>query len=388
MKRHIDIWLAGAAVLFTVLVVLVAFLVGFYSSNGYTQFNFEIFNQAYNILEKNGLKPLPAAPFTEYEMIRGLLKAYDDPYTVFVEPSQHELESNQLEGKFGGIGAALQRDTLGTLRVYPYPNSPAAEAGVQSGSSLLSVDDLTVGADTPDDTVISALRGDVGSKVTIRVTPQGETAPVSFSIERREFGIPSVTWFILPEQPALGVVKITGFSATTADEISAAVQDVKAQGATAVILDLRDNGGGLVEAGVDVVKLFAKAGSTIIAQHQPDRADQVTRTLTNGKYADLPLLILVNQNTASSAEIVAGALQALGRASIIGKQTYGKDTIQLVFDLTDGSSIHVTSARWSLPANPAFASGAGIVPDFPLTLDAPADSDYYRAVLEVYSSKP
>ncbi|MFA5836464.1 MAG: S41 family peptidase [Bellilinea sp.] len=388
MKRHIDIWLAVAAVLFTVLVVLVAFLVGFYSNGGYAQFNFEIFNQAYNILEKNGLKPLPAAPFTEYEMIRGLLKAYDDPYTVFVEPSQHELESNQLEGKFGGIGAALQRDTLGTLRVYPYPNSPAAEAGVQSGSSLLSVDDLTVGADTPDDTVISALRGDVGSKVTIRVTPQGETVPVSFSIERREFGIPSVTWFILPEQPALGVVKITGFSATTADEISAAVQDVKAQGATAVILDLRDNGGGLVEAGVDVVKLFAKVGSTIIAQHQPDRADQVTRTLTNGKYADLPLLILVNQNTASSAEIVAGALQALGRASIIGKQTYGKDTIQLVFDLTDGSSIHVTSARWSLPANPAFVSGAGIVPDFPLTLDAPADSDYYRAVLEVYSSKP
>ncbi|MHB0987769.1 MAG: S41 family peptidase [Bellilinea sp.] len=388
MKRHIDIWLAVAAILFTVLVVLVAFLVGFYSSSGYTQFNFQLFNQVYDILEKNGLKPLPAAQFTEYEMIRGLVKAYDDPYTVFVEPSQHELESNQLKGKFGGIGAALQRDTLGTLRVYPYPNSPAAEAGVPSGSILLSVDDLTVGVDTPDDTVISALRGDVGSKVAVRVTPQGETAPVSFSIKRREFGIPSVTWFILPEQPALGVVKITGFSATTADEISAAVQDVKAQGATAVILDLRDNGGGLVEAGVDVVKLFAKAGSTIIAQHQPDRADQVTRTLTNGKYADLPLLILVNQNTASSAEIVAGALQAQGRASIIGKQTYGKDTIQLVFDLTDGSSIHVTSARWSLPSNPAFASGAGIVPDFPLTQDTPADSDYYRAALEVYRNIP
>ncbi|HAL16905.1 MAG TPA: hypothetical protein DCP32_09180 [Anaerolineaceae bacterium] len=274
------------------------------------------------------------------------------------------------------------------MRVYPYPNSPAAEAGVPSGSILLSVDDLTVDSDTPDDAVISALRGDVGSKVVVRVTPQGATEPVSFSIERREFGIPSVSWFILPEQPALGVVKVTGFSATTADEISAAIQDVEVQGASALVLDLRDNGGGLVEAGVDVVKLFAKAGSTIIAQHQPDRADQVTRTLTNGKYADLPLLVLVNQNTASSAEIVAGALQALDRASIIGKQTYGKDTIQLVFDLTDGSSIHVTSARWSLPANPAFTSGAGIVPDFPLTLDAPADSDYYRAALEVYSSNP
>ena len=388
MKRHIDIWLVVAAILFTILVVLVAFLVGFYSNNGYTQNNFEIFNRVYEILEKNGLKPLPTAQVTEYEMIRGLVKAYDDPYTVFVEPSQHELESNQLEGKFGGIGAALQRDTLGTLRVYPYPNSPAAEAGVPSGSNLLSVDDLTVGPNTPDDTVISALRGDVGSMVSIRVTPQGETAPLSFNIERREFGIPSVSWFILPEQPALGVVKVTGFSATTADEISAAVQNVKAQGATALILDLRDNGGGLVEAGVDVVKLFAKAGSTIIAQHQPDRADQVTRTLTSGKYADLLLLILVNQNTASSAEIVAGALQAQGRASIIGKQTFGKDTIQLVFDLTDGSSIHVTSARWSLPASPAFTSGAGIVPDFPLTLDAPADSDYYRAALEVYSSHP
>ena len=388
MKRQIDAWLAVAAVLFTVLVVLVAFLVGFYTSNGYTQFNFQLFNQVYDILAKNGLKPLPETQITEYEMIRGLVKAYNDPYTVFVEPPQHELESNQLDGKFGGIGAALQRDTLGTLRVYPYPNSPAAEAGVPSGSSLLSVDNLTVDSDTPDDAVISALRGDVGSKVAIRVTPQAETVPVSFSIERREFGIPSVSSFILPEQPSLGVVKITGFSATTADEISAAVQDVEAQGAKALVLDLRDNGGGLVEAGVDVVKLFVKAGSTIIAQHQPDRADQVTRTLTNGKYANLPLLILVNQNTASSAEIVAGALQALGRASIIGKQTYGKDTIQLVFDLTDGSSIHVTSARWSLPSNPAFASGAGIIPDFPLTQDTPADSDYYRVALEVYRNMP
>jgi carboxyl-terminal processing protease len=386
VKKHIDIWLVVAALLFTILVTLVAFLVGYVANNGYTQVKFKIFDQAYTIFEQNGLKPMPAAQLTEYEMIRGLVKSYDDPYTVFVEPPQHELQSNQLDGKFGGIGAALQRDTQGTLRVYPYPNSPAEEAGVPAGCILLSVDALAVSKDTADDIVISALRGKVGSQVAISVMPQGEAVPMSFNIERREFGIPSVSWQIIPEQPALGVIKITGIAETTPDEIEAAIQEVKAQGVTTVILDLRDNGGGLVEAGVEVVKMFAKSGSTIIAQHYPDRADQVLRTLTGGRYADLPLMILVNQNTASSAEIIAGALQGLGRAKVIGKQTFGKDTIQLVFDLTDGSSIHITAARWSLPTNPTFAAKIGVVPDFPLPHDAPVDSDYYRVAIEVYSN--
>lgn len=384
MNKAKEFWLVIAAVLLTVLVILIAFTAGYLSNNGYTQFSYRIYDQAYKILDQNGLKPMPPEQQTEYELVRGLIKAYDDPYTVFVEPPQHELETNQLEGKFGGIGAALQRDTQGVLRVYPYTNSPASEAGVPDGSMLLSVDDLAVTPDTTDDAVISALRGKVGSRVTISVQPQGAAEPAEFSIERREFGIPSVSWQIVPEQPEMGIVKIISMTATTAAEVDAAIQELSARGVTVVILDLRDNGGGLVDAGIDVVKLFAQAGSNIIEQKYPNQTNVVSKGLTDGKYADFPLLILANGNTASSAEIVVGALQALDRAKVIGKQTFGKDTIQLVFDLTDGSSIHVSAAQWKLPENPAFASGAGLFPDIPLSQEAPTDADYIRAALELY----
>jgi len=386
MNKPKEIWPVIAAGLLTVTVTLIAFMTGYLINNGYAQYSYEIYDQAYQILDQNGLKPMPPEQQTEYELVRGLIKAYDDPYTVFVEPPQHELETNQLEGKFGGIGSALQRDTQGVLRVYPYANSPASMAGVPDGSKLLSVDDLTVSVDTPDDAVISALRGKVGSQVTISVLPQDATIAAEFNIERREFGIPSVSWQVVPEQPELGIVKIISMTATTTDEIDAAIQELSAKGVSTVILDLRDNGGGLVEAGVDVVKLFAHAGSNIIEQHYPNQTDMVSKGLTDGKYADLPLLIFANRNTASSAEIVVGALQALDRATMIGQQTFGKDTIQLVFDLIDGSSIHVSAAQWKLPQNPAFATGAGLLPDNPLTQEAPTDADYIRVALEIYNN--
>jgi carboxyl-terminal processing protease len=137
---------------------------------------------------------------------------------------------------------------------------------------------------------------------------------------------------------------------------------------------------------VDVVKLFAHAGSKIIEQHYPNQSDLISKGLIEGKYADLPLLIFANRNTASSAEIVVGALQALDRATMIGQQTFGKDTIQLVFDLTDGSSIHVSAAQWKLPENPAFSSGSGLLPNIPLTQEAPTDADYIRVALEIYAN--
>jgi len=381
VKKNPDIWLVLAAVLFTVMVALVAFLVGYYVNNGYTNKQFSIFNQAYQILSQNGLKPMPADSVTEYEMIRGMVKAYDDPYTVFIEPPQHELETQSLEGKYGGIGAALQKDTSGVLRVYPYPGSPAALAGVPAGSELRRVDQLVIQTDTPDDQVVAALRGLVGTKVTIKIKPQENNSELDITIVRSEFGIPSVTWQLVPENPVLGIVKITAISATTPDEVKTAISELKTRGVSTVILDVRDNGGGLVDSGIDLVKLFSPAGSDLMVQHYPKKPVQNIRTVTNGPYFDLPLYVFINGNTASSAEIVAGVLKELHRATVIGKPTFGKDTIQLVFDLKDGSSIHVTAARWSLPGIPAFTAGAGLQPDIPLPQESPSDADYIQAVL-------
>lgn len=384
MKKISDIGLIILAGVFVILITGISFLAGYLSNNGYTQFDYKIFEQVYVILEENGLKPMPEPKTTEYEMIRGLVKAYDDPYTVFVEPVQHEIDSNQLEGKFGGVGAEIQRDLDGRYRLYPYPDSPAASAGIPEGCILISVDSVAVQPESSAEEVVSLLRGDIGSRVDVTCMPNLDAALITKRIIRQEFPIPSVAWHILPEHDELGLVKISGISAATSSEITQGVNELVSSGAKAVILDLRGNGGGLVDASIDVVELFMPDNTPIIKLHYPDSPDQVKNSRGKGQFSNLPLYIFIDQNTASSAEIVAGALQASSRATLIGVQTYGKDTIQLVFDLEDGSSIHVSAARWSLPGNPWFTTGAGILPDIPLLPDQLSDQNYIQALLQIY----
>lgn len=387
MKKHIDYLLIFSAILLVVLITGISFITGYLSNNGYTQFEYKIFSQAYEILESNGLKSMPPGQTTEYEMIRGLVKAYDDPFTVFVEPVQHEIDSNQLDGKFGGIGVEIQRDSDGNIRLYPYPVSPAADAGLPEGCILLSVDNLTITPGTPNEDVVSALRGEIGSEVTVTYVVEPGGTSISKLIKRSEFSIPSVTWHLLPENQDLGLVKITGMAATTAAEIIQGVDELVALGADSLILDFRGNGGGLVDAGVEVAELFTLDNTPIITLHYPDKSDQIKISRGTGPFPEIPLYIFIDQNTASSAEIVVGALQSAGRATVIGARSYGKDTIQLVFDLQDGSSIHVSAARWSLPENPFFGSNAGIEPDIPLPSDQLTDKNFVDTVLQIYGSK-
>jgi len=387
MKKHFDFGLIISAIILVVLITGIAFIIGYLSNSGYTQFEYQIFAQAFEILDQNGLKTMPPTKTIEYELIRGLVKAYDDPFTVFVEPVQHEIESNQLDGKFGGIGVEIQRDSVGNIRMYPYPVSPAAEASIPEGCILLSVDNLKITIDTPNEDVVSALRGEIGSVVEVTFAAEPGGTPVTKLIERMEFSIPSVTWHLLPENSDLGLVKINGMSATTAAEITQGVDELIMLGVDALVLDFRNNGGGLVDAGVEVAELFTRDNTPIITLHYPNRPDQIKNSRGTGPFPEIPLYIFIDQNTASSAEIVVGALQSSGRATVIGAQSYGKDTIQLVFDLQDGSSIHVSAARWSLTGNPSSGSGAGIVPDIPLPSDQLTDKNYVDTVLQIYGSK-
>ncbi len=383
MKKHIDLGLVFLAVFLVAIITAMAYAVGYINHIGYTQFQYNLFAEAYNILEKNGLKPMPSQQTTEYEMIRGLITAYDDPYTVFVEPVQHEIETDQLEGKFGGIGAETQRDSDGNVRVYPYLNSPAADAGMPNGAVLLAVEQLTITPETSIEEIVTALRGEVGSKVEVTFTATPGGTPAKVTLERKEFAIPSVTWHMVPDRADLGLVKVTTMAATTASEITAAIDDLSGQGAKNLILDFRGNGGGLVDAGVEVVELFEYDNTPIITLVYPDRPKEIKNARGTGPFAEIPLYIFMDNNTASSAEIVVGALQSAKRATVIGVPSFGKDTIQLVFDLQDGSSIHVSAAQWILPNNPNFGSGVGLQPDIPLPPDQLSDENYLKPVLEL-----
>ena len=343
--------------------------------------DFPVLAEAYNILRQRGYTPLPAPPAVEYGMIRGMIQAYGDPHTFFLEPPQAELESQSLSGKFGGIGVNLQYDQDGNLVIYPFPESPARQAGIQDGDRLTKVDDLVVTPQTPLETIQAAIRGPVGQTVTIAVVRPPDETPRIVTIKRQEIALPSTTWHLDASQPRLGVVRVNVIAKTTPDEILQAAKDLQSRGATALVLDLRDNGGGLLEAGVDTARLFLRDG-VIMEQQYRGEGVKSFRVERPGPLADIPLAILVNHNTASACEIIAGALQVHRRAVIIGVPTYGKDTIQLVFKLQDDSSLHVTAAKWWVPGLEPPLAGNGLQPEIVVPADAAGPDPYMAAAIQ------
>jgi carboxyl-terminal processing protease len=353
-----------------ILSLTAAFLLG-YAARTYTssQVHFSILSEAFDILKNNGYNPLPEGSTLEYGMVRGMLQAYGDPYSVFLEPVATELEGNSLQGSFGGIGVRLGTDADGNYILYPFPDSPALKSGIVEGDRLVSVDNLAVTPQTSTEDIQASIRGPVGTKVEIVIARPPDLAQQTISVERAEIPLPSVTFHLDPNQPLAGVIEVNIIADSTPGEIEKAVLDLQSRGATHFILDLRNNGGGLLNAGIDVARLFLEDG-VVIEQQYKGRAVDTFEVKTPGSLSDIPMVVLINENTASAAEIIAGALQAHERARLVGFPSYGKDTIQLVFALKDKSSIHITAAHWWIPDLEFPKDGRGLVPDVQLPPDA------------------
>lgn len=327
-----------------------AFLSGFFLKSYFvSQSNeFLLLNQATNIFTNHTYFELPELKSLEYGMIRGMLQASGDPFATFLEPVQHELETNNLQGSFGGIGVELNHNDNGDVLIYPIVDGPAYNSGIQEGDQLISVGDLTITQFMPLDDIHAALRGPIGDKVKVSVIREVNSSPLEFQIKRERIHLPSVSWYIDPDNLTIGIIRVNVIADSTPDEIQKAILDMEKKGATHYVLDLRDNGGGLLTAGVDTARLFLKDGVVIEQQYRGDEVETFD-VKKPGSLQDIPIIILVNHSTASAAEIIAGSLQAHNRASLVGEPTFGKDTIQLVFNLDDDSSLHVTAAKWWIP---------------------------------------
>jgi carboxyl-terminal processing protease len=238
------------------------------------------------------------------------------------------------------------------------------------GDRLVAVEDVAMPPDTPFEDIQAAVRGPEGEPVAITIQRPPGFEEYTFSILRENFPLPSVTWHIAPEDGRLGVIEINLIAASTVEETRRAIEDLQTQGATHFALDLRNNFGGLLDAGIDIARLFLKEG-IVLQQQYRGRNVETFEVDTPGEFSQLPLVVLVNENTASAAEIIAGALQAQGRAQLIGTPTFGKDSIQLVFELQDGSSLHITSARWWFPDLEFPADTKGLQPDLTITGEIP-----------------
>jgi carboxyl-terminal processing protease len=336
-----------------------------------------VLSQAKQIINNHAFYPVPDDTILEYGMIHGLVGALDDPYAGFTEPVQHELSTDKFEGHFGGIGSMVTINEEGLIVLYPNADSPAREAGLKDGDILVGVDDNVITTDTDIHEAVALVRGPVGQKVKITIQRPPEMEELSFEIKRAQIPLPSISSRPLDNYPQIGLIDINLIAASTADEIVSAVEYLQAQGVAHFILDLQGNGGGLLEAGIDISRLFLEDGEIMYQQYK-GQDPTIFKVKQNGPLADLPIVVLIDQNSASASEIIAGALQVHGRAPLIGTPSFGKNTVQLVFTLSDESSIHVTSAVWWLPGQSADV-------DFQLIPDISAGEEEitYDAILQL-----
>jgi len=331
----------------TLLVVTTAFTAGVYTERRQAV-QYPLLLAVRRLLGEHYIRPLPDERQMEYGAIHGLLGVIGDPYTRFVEPQPHELEVQSLAGEYGGIGVELRRTDDGRITLYPYRDSPAQKAGIIEGDVLLQVEATAILTTTTLDEAVGLIRGEVGTFVTLQLRhPTGELVTVRLRRERLE--LPSTRWEIISHHPQVGLISINRFSDKTPDEIRRAGEELRAQGATCLILDLRNNGGGILDSGVKVAALFLDGG-VVMYETQKNAPDRVFNAPGKGPLADIPLAVLVNHNTASAAEIVAGALLDRHRAPLIGQTTYGKGSVQLMYELEDQSSLHLTAYLWYTPS--------------------------------------
>lgn len=338
------------------------FLAGFVArgwSSGRVDVN--LLQEAYALLETHYIEELPESNLLQRGMVRGMIDALNDPFTQYVEPKQHAIQSDNLAGEYGGIGALITIDGGGNFFIAPFPGGPADKSGISEGTQLLAVDGVSLTDDLLVESVIALLRGPRGTRVDLHVRRPGEDRAETILLIRENIPLPSVTYYIIPSHKTTGVVAINAFTVKTPGEVEASLNNLLDRGVQRVILDLRNNGGGLLESAVKVSRLFLREGM-IVAEERKEGIQQSHFVEESGRYLDQPMVVLVDGSTASAAEVVAAALQSNERAEIIGDRTFGKGSVQVVVELTDGSSLRITSSRWLTPDG-ELIDETGLVPD-------------------------
>ncbi len=324
--------------------------------------HYALLSEIQALLEEHYFRELPEQPDLVYAAARGMMGALEDPYTFFNPPVVTRNESDALAGQHGGIGVDVQYAADGRYLLYPYPESPAAQAGIRSGDVLLAINGARIDAEISLDVLRQMLKGEVrdGNGVTIRVQAFDAADEREYTIAFAVVNTPSVLWRTLMEDNRIGYIHVTMFTGRTPDEIQTALDELRAAAVQALILDLRHNPGGLLHETLTVADIFLDRG--VIFYETARGQEQVREAVSEGQEPGLPLIALVNQGTASAAELLAGALQQNGRALIVGQRTAGKGSVQLIFPLSDGSSVHITSAEWLAPGRLPL-NNTGLEPD-------------------------
>lgn len=316
----------------------------------------DIFNSIYKLLDLYYVDTLDAKKNIENAVLYMLDQL--DPYTVYY-PENETGELRQLTtGKYAGIGAIIsyRKDLSRCIINQPYEGMPAAEAGLRRGDVILSIDGKDTGTCTADDpgdfstSVSEALRGQPGTQFEVRVQRPGRERPMTFKLTRRAITLPSVVLSKVLSD-SIGYVRLDSYTENTARDVRRAIVELKQQGATRLVLDLRGNPGGLMDQAVDVVNLFIPRGKEVLSTRGKVAERNATyKTQSEPLDVEIPLVVLVDFGTASSAEITAGALQDYDRAVIVGRRTYGKGLVQETRQLPYDNILKLTTSKYYIPS--------------------------------------
>ena len=305
-----------------------------------------------------------------YNAIKGTLRGLD-PHSSFLDPEMYREMQVETSGSFGGLGIEITlRDDVLTV-VAPIEGTPAYRAGIQPGDRILKIEGLST-KDMQLSDAVKRMRGKPGSKITISIVREGWTEPKDFFITREQIRVQSVRANQL--EPGIEYIKLRQFQEQTANDLETSlekyVKDGKIQG---LVLDLRNNPGGLLTSAVEVTEKFLESGKLVVYTEGRVR-NQNMRFSSNAKrvFTDFPIVVLVNQGSASASEIVAGALQDWGRAVVIGTQSFGKGSVQTIIPLSDGSGLRLTTAKYFTPKGRSI-HGKGITPD--IVVELPKNPD-------------
>lgn len=325
------------------------------------------FWQVWEILDKNFVQThasttLPTEDEKLYGAIQGLVASYGDPYTVFLPPQDAQQFNEDISGSFGGVGMELGERNGSLTVVAPLKGTPAEAAGVRSGDVIIAIDGKA-SESMPTDDAVKLIRGEVGTKVTVTLRRVGVNEPFDIAITRAVINIPIINAYNRGD--GIFVIELYSFSENSVTLFRQALRQYFESGSTKLILDLRGNPGGYLEAAVQMASYFMPVGETIVTEdYQGKQDNDVHRSVGYNVFANkkLSMAILVDQGSASASEILAGALSQHGIGKLVGTRTFGKGSVQQLVELGGGAELKITVAKWLTPNGSSISDG-GLQPD-------------------------
>ena len=332
---------------------------------------FDRLGEAWSLLEREHIDRQELDPKSVSDgAIRGMLQALDDPYASFLDAQQFDIESQEIRGFFEGIGAqvGIREDRLTIIA--PLPDTPAEQSGIRPGDIILEIDGESADGISLLEAV-SKIRGQRGTSVELLVLHLNQTEATLIAITRGVIPLETVRFAMRPD--GIGHLRISSFSDTTNQQVEVAIQEFRAANGTGLIVDLRNNPGGLLKAVVDVTSQFLEDG-LVTYELDAQGSRREWKVSPDGKGKDIPMVVLINEFSASASEVFSGAIIDHNRAPVIGVTSFGKGSVNTMRGLSDGSGIFFTIARWYTP-NGNLIEGEGITPTLAVSIPEDASSD-------------